>query len=270
MLRLEGVVKSFGGKHAVDQVSLVVPAGQLLGVIGQSGSGKSTLLRMINRLGDPTAGQIRYGDTDVTALRGRALRQWRARCAMVFQQFNLAGRLDVLTNVMMGRAFHVPPTRALLKLWTDAEKAMGLAALESFDMARLAGQRADTLSGGQQQRVAIARALVQEPEIILADEPIASLDPRNTQVVMDALLHINRHFGITVICNLHSLDLARKYCDRLVGLASGKVVFDGAPAALTDHVARDLYGLESGDVLGHAAHPDLVPGAQPGLALAGS
>jgi phosphonate transport system ATP-binding protein len=270
MLRLEGVVKSFGGKRAVDQVSLVVPAGQLLGVIGQSGSGKSTLLRMINRLGDPTAGQIRFGDTDVTALRGRALRQWRARCAMIFQQFNLAGRLDVLTNVMMGRAFHVPPARALLKLWTDAEKAMGLSALEGLDMARLAGQRADTLSGGQQQRVAIARALVQEPEIILADEPIASLDPRNTQVVMDALLHINRHFGITVICNLHSLDLARKYCDRLVGLAAGKVVFDGAPAALTDRVARDLYGLESADVLGHSAQPDFVPGAQPGLALAGS
>ena len=270
MLRLEGVVKSFGGKRAVDQVSLVVPAGQLLGVIGQSGSGKSTLLRMINRLGDPTAGQIRFGDTDVTALRGRALRQWRARCAMIFQQFNLAGRLDVLTNVMMGRAFHVPPTRALLKLWTDAEKAMGLSALEGLDMARLAGQRADTLSGGQQQRVAIARALVQEPDIILADEPIASLDPRNTQVVMDALLHINRHFGITVICNLHSLDLARKYCDRLVGLAAGKVVFDGAPAALTDHVARELYGLESADVLGHAAQPYFVPGAQPGLALAGS
>jgi phosphonate transport system ATP-binding protein len=270
MLRLEGVVKSFGGKRAVDQVSLVVPAGQLLGVIGQSGSGKSTLLRMINRLGDPTAGQIRFGDTDVTALRGRALRQWRARCAMIFQQFNLAGRLDVLTNVMMGRAFHVPPTRALLKLWTDAEKAMGLSALEGLDMARLAGQRADTLSGGQQQRVAIARALVQEPEIILADEPIASLDPRNTQVVMDALQHINRHFGITVICNLHSLDLARKYCDRLVGLAAGRVVFDGAPAALTDHGARDLYGLESADVLGHAAPPDFVPGAQPGLALAGS
>ena len=111
---------------------------------------------------------------------------------------------------------------------------------------------------------------MQEPEIILADEPIASLDPRNTQVVMDALLHINRHFGITVICNLHSLDVARKYCDRLVGLAAGKVVFDGAPAALTDHVARDLYGLESADVLGHPARPDFVPGARPGLALAGS
>ncbi|MBV8186602.1 MAG: phosphonate ABC transporter ATP-binding protein [Alphaproteobacteria bacterium] len=269
MLRLEGVVKSFGDRRAVDQISLVVPNGQLLGVIGRSGSGKSTLLRMINRLGDPTAGRIFYADTDVTALHGRALRQWRARCAMIFQQFNLSGRLDVLTNVMMGRSFHVPLGRALLNMWTDEEKALGLSALEGLDMARLAGQRADTLSGGQQQRVAIARALVQKPDIILADEPIASLDPRNTQVVMDALQHINRHFGITVICNLHSLDLARKYCDRLVGLAAGKLVFDGAPAALTDHVARELYGLESAEVLGKQGAPELDPGAQPGLALAG-
>jgi phosphonate transport system ATP-binding protein len=265
MLRLEGVVKSFGDRRAVDQISLAVPPGQLLGIIGRSGSGKSTLLRMINRLGDPTTGRIRFGDIDVTALRGRALRQWRARCAMIFQQFNLSGRLDVLTNVLMGRSFHLPLGRALLNLWTDEEKALALSALEGLDMARLSSQRADTLSGGQQQRVAIARALVQQPDIILADEPIASLDPRNTQVVMDALQHINRHFGITVICNLHSLDLARKYCDRLVGLSAGKLVFDGVPAALTDHVARDLYGIESTDVLGKPAAPELVPG----LALAG-
>jgi phosphonate transport system ATP-binding protein len=267
MLRLEGVVKRFGDKRAIDGISLTVPKGQLVGVIGQSGSGKSTLLRMINRLSDPSEGSIRFDDTNVTALQGRELRHWRARCAMIFQQFNLAGRLDVLTNVMMGRAFHAPLWRALLKLWTPEEKAMGLSALEGLDMARLSAQRADTLSGGQQQRVAIARALIQEPEIILADEPIASLDPRNTQVVMDALQHINRHFGITVMCNLHSLDLARKYCDRLIGLAAGRLVFDGAPEALTDHVARDLYGLESNDMLGHGA-PHLAPGVAPGLALA--
>lgn len=268
MLRLESVVKKFGDKRAVDNVSLVVPRGQLVGVIGASGSGKSTLLRMINRLGDPSSGDIYYGDVNVTRLQGRALRQWRARCAMIFQQFNLAGRLDVLTNVMMGRAFHAPLRRSLLKLWTDEEKALGLSALEGLDIARLSGQRADTLSGGQQQRVAIARALVQEPELVLADEPIASLDPRNTQVVMDALQHINRHFGITVICNLHSLDLARKYCDRLVGLACGRLVFDDVPAALTEHVARDLYGLESADVIGPGAQGLHVPAAQPGLALA--
>ena len=260
MLRLEGVVKSFGKKRAVDGVSLRVPAGQLVGVIGQSGSGKSTLLRTINRLTDPTSGEIYFGDVNVTRLQGRALRQWRARCAMIFQQFNLVGRLDVLTNVLMGRAYHAPVWRAVAKAWTDDEKAMGLSALEQLDIARLAGQRAETLSGGQQQRVAIARALIQEPEIILADEPIASLDPRNTQVVMDALLHINKHFGITVICNLHSLELARKYCDRLVGLAGGRLVFDDVPAALTDRGARDLYGLESGDVVGPGATLDYMPG----------
>ncbi|MBV9079285.1 MAG: phosphonate ABC transporter ATP-binding protein, partial [Methylobacteriaceae bacterium] len=214
---------------------------------------------MINRLNDPTDGRIFFERTEVTALKGRELRHWRARCAMIFQQFNLAGRLDVLTNVMMGRAFHAPLWRALLKLWTDEEKAMGLSALEGLDIARLSGQRADTLSGGQQQRVAIARALIQEPEMILADEPIASLDPRNTQVVMDALLHINKHFGITVVCNLHSLDLARQYCDRLVGMAAGRVVFDGAPEALTDDVARELYGLEAGEVMAAPRQPAGVP-----------
>jgi len=266
MLRLDGVVKKFGDKRAVDGISLVVPRGQLVGVIGQSGSGKSTLLRTINRLSDPSEGRIFFEGTDVTRLKGRELRQWRARCAMIFQQFNLAGRLDVLTNVMMGRAFHAPLWRALLKLWTPDEKAMGLSALEGLDMARLSGQRADTLSGGQQQRVAIARALVQEPQIILADEPIASLDPRNTQVVMDALEHINRHFGITVMVNLHSLDLARKYCDRLVGLAGGRLVFDDVPAALTDGVSRELYGLEAGEVLGPESRPELAPA--PGFAIA--
>ena len=266
MLRLDGVVKKFGDKRAVDGISLVVPKGQLVGVIGQSGSGKSTLLRMINRLNDPSDGRIFFEGTDITALQGRDLRAWRARCAMIFQQFNLAGRLDVLTNVMMGRAFHAPLWRALLKLWTDDEKAMGLSALEGLDIARMSGQRADTLSGGQQQRVAIARALIQEPEIILADEPVASLDPRNTRVVMDALLHINKHFGITVMVNLHSLELARKYCDRLVGLAAGRLVFDGVPAQLTDSVARELYGLESADVVGAEVRPGLTP--MPGFAAA--
>jgi phosphonate transport system ATP-binding protein len=134
-------------------------------------------------------------------------------------------------------------------MWTAEDRAVALSALEQFDIAGLAAQRADRLSGGQQQRVAIARALVQEPDLILADEPIASLDPRNTKVVMDAMQRINRHFGITVICNLHSLDLARAYCDRIVGVAAGSVVFDGVPAALTSAAARELYGLEAGDVM---------------------
>jgi phosphonate transport system ATP-binding protein len=158
-----------------------------------------------------------------------------------------------MTNVLMGRLSHVPSHRALMRLWSDEDRAMALAALESFDMGEFAGQRADGLSGGQQQRVAIARALVQEPEILLADEPVASLDPRNTRLVMDALAEVNRRYGITVLCNLHSLDLARAYCDRLVGLAAGRVVFEGGPFDLTEDVARRLYGLEAGEVLDDSA-----------------
>ncbi|QTL03586.1 phosphonate ABC transporter ATP-binding protein [Aquabacter sp. L1I39] len=258
MLVMEGLTCRFGDKVAVSDVNLQIGGGAFVGVIGRSGAGKSTLLRMVNRLQDPTGGRILYDGRDVTGLKGQALRQWRAQAAMVFQQFNLVGRLDVLTNVLMGRLSTMPAWRALSKSWSADDKAMALSALDQFDMASFAGQRADSLSGGQQQRVAIARALVQEPGLILADEPIASLDPRNTKVVMDALLRINKHFGITVLCNLHSLDLARTYCDRLVGMAGGRVVFDGAPAALTEDVARDLYGLEAGEVMDVAPRPEPV------------
>jgi phosphonate transport system ATP-binding protein len=177
---------------------------------------------------------------------------------MVFQQFNIVGRLDVMTNVLMGRLNHTTQMRSLLKLWTPEDRAIAVSALEQFDITALAGQRAESLSGGQQQRVAIARALVQEPEIVLADEPIASLDPRNTKVVMDALQRLNKHFGITVICNLHDLDIAKDYCGRLIGMAQGRVVFDGAPDELTESAARELYGLEA-----HEAMTVLPPAAAP-------
>jgi phosphonate transport system ATP-binding protein len=263
MLVLDGVSKRYGDTFAVADVSLEIEAGGFVGIIGRSGAGKSTLLRMINRLSDPSAGRILVDGDDVTRLRGRRLHRWRADCAMIFQQFNLVGRLDVLTNVLLGRLQHTPTWRSLLKLWTHEEKAVALSALEQFDIAAVAAQRADSLSGGQQQRVAIARALVQEPRFILADEPIASLDPRNTRTVMDALLRINRHYGITILCNLHSLDLARSYCDRLIGMAAGRVVFDGAPEALTDHVARELYGLEAGEVMDAEAAAPAIPAGLP-------
>jgi phosphonate transport system ATP-binding protein len=253
MLKLEGVTRRFGAVTAVDDVSLTVPRGQMLGVIGRSGAGKSTLLRMINRLVEPSAGSIRFEDREVTALQGAALRAWRSDCAMVFQQFNLVPRLDVLTNVLVGRLHHVPAWRALSRLWPETDKAIALSALDRFDMGALAAQRAESLSGGQQQRVAIARALVQEPAIILADEPVASLDPRNALLVMEALAEINRRFGITVLVNLHSLDLARTYCERLVGLAAGRLVFDGPPEALTEAAAQALYGLEAAEAGGAPA-----------------
>jgi phosphonate transport system ATP-binding protein len=265
MLVVEGLTCRFGKKAAVDNASFSVAPGSFVGVIGRSGAGKSTLLRMINRLAPACEGRVLYNGVDVTALRGRQLRQWRARSAMIFQQFNLVGRLDVLTNVLMGRLSEIPSWRSLAQLWPEQDVAVAMSALEQFDMASLAAQRADQLSGGQQQRVAIARALVQEPEVILADEPIASLDPRNTKLVMDALLRINKHFGITVLCNLHSLDLARSYCDRLIGMASGRIVFDGAPAALTEHIARELYDLEANEVMGAAPAQAPVDSAIPAL-----
>jgi phosphonate transport system ATP-binding protein len=257
MLTVQNLTRRFGEKAAVQDVSLNIETGSFVGVIGRSGAGKSTLLRMVNRLQDPSSGTIRWKDQDVTTLKGQALRDWRARCAMVFQQFNIVGRLDVMTNVLMGRLNHTSHFKSLLKLWSTEDRAVAVSALEMFDMTSLAGQRAESLSGGQQQRVAIARALVQEPEIILADEPIASLDPRNTRIVMDSLLRLNRHFGITIICNLHDLDIAKDYCGRLIGMAQGRVVFDGAPDTLTEAAARELYGLEA-----HEAMTVLPPAAQ--------
>ena len=268
MLVVEGLTCRFGAKAAVDNASFSIEPGGFVGIIGRSGAGKSTLLRMINRLAEPSEGRILFEGVDVTSLRGRDLRQWRARAAMIFQQFNLVGRLDVLTNVLMGRLAEIPSWRSVTQLWPEEDKALAMSALEQFDMASLAAQRADQLSGGQQQRVAIARALVQEPDIILADEPIASLDPRNTKIVMDALLRINKHFGITVICNLHSLDLARAYCDRLIGMASGRIVFDGAPATLTEHIARELYDLEANEVMGRAPQQDPANSRIPALGTA--
>jgi phosphonate transport system ATP-binding protein len=249
MLQLTKVTRRFGTKAAVSDVTLDIPDGSFVGIIGRSGAGKSTVLRMINRLLDTSEGRISFDGKDVTALKGQPLRDWRSDCAMIFQQFNLAGRLDVLTNVLTGRLNKVSTLSSVLGMWSDQDRAIALAALEQFDMASFAAQRAESLSGGQQQRVAIARALVQEPRLILADEPIASLDPRNTKLVMDGLRAINRDHGITIICNLHSLDLAKSYCGRLIGMAGGRVVFDGAPELLTNEIARELYGLESGDVM---------------------
>jgi phosphonate transport system ATP-binding protein len=258
MLEISRVNRVFGTNRAVDDVSLRIAKGSFVGVIGRSGAGKSTLLRMINRLQDVSSGTISWNGQDVTALKGQALRDWRASCAMVFQQFNIVGRLDVMTNVLMGRLNHTSQMRSLLKLWTPEDRAIAVSALEQFGMTALAAQRAESLSGGQQQRVAIARALMQEPEIMLADEPIASLDPRNTKIVMDSLHRLNKQFGITVLCNLHDLDIAKDYCGRLIGMAQGRVVFDGAPEDLTESAARELYGIEANEtmtVLPAAAEP---------------
>lgn len=241
MLDIAGLTKRFGKTQALDAVDLYVPKGQMLGVIGRSGSGKSTLLRIINRLVEPTAGRVVFEGVEVTRLKGRALRSWRTQTAMVFQQFNLVGRLDVLTNVLIGRIFFMPPWRSALKSFPDEDVTFALKALERVGLLDAAFQRAETLSGGQQQRVAIARALVQGPKLILADEPIASLDPVNADEVMNTLRDINRRDRITVVANLHDLDYARAYCDRIVGLADGRIAFDGPPAELTSSMEQAVY-----------------------------
>jgi phosphonate transport system ATP-binding protein len=245
MLQIQNLSKAFGATRAVNGVSLEIPEGQMVGIIGRSGAGKSTLLRLVNRLLEPSAGSILCDGTDVTTLKGRALLAWRADCAMIFQQFNLVNRLDVLTNVLVGRINRHGPFSSLAKHFTAAERALAIAALDRLDLADQALQRADTLSGGQQQRVAIARAMLQDPKVILADEPIASLDPRNAARVMEALSAINREQGLTVLCNLHTLDTARSYCDRIVGMAAGEVVFDGKPESLTKAAVQRIYGAAS-------------------------
>ena len=253
-LEIRGLTRRFGSKTAVDDVSLTVPPGQMLGILGRSGAGKSTLLRMINRLQPPSSGNIRYGDLDVTALTGRALRDWRTSCAMIFQQFNLIPRLDVLTNVLMGRLNHRATLPSLLGLFSAEERALALKTLERFDLLEVALLRAGQVSGGQQQRVAICRALLQEPRLLLADEPIASLDPHNARIVMDALRRINREDGLTVLCNLHHLDTARSYCDRIVAMQSGRIVFDGTPADLTAAKVQDISGVTEDEF--HAPMPE--------------
>lgn len=244
MFKVQEINKRFGAVHAVNDVSFEVERPQMVGIIGRSGAGKSTLLRMINRLTEATSGDVIYDGKNVLALRGGDRRAWQRNCAMIFQQFNLVPRLDVLTNVLLGRLNSHKLIPSLLKIFSADERLAALTALDRLGISEIALQRVETLSGGQQQRVAIARALVQNPHIILADEPIASLDPLNAKVVMESLRDIHDRDGLTVICNLHTLDTARQFCDRVIGMRDGKIVFDGASSDLTRAEARNIYGAD--------------------------
>ena len=243
-LRIKNLKKKFKDTVAINGVNLEIEEGKITGIIGRSGSGKSTLLRMINRLIEPTKGTIEFNDTIITDIKGKALRKWRSECAMIFQQFNLVDRLDVLTNVLIGSLGRNYSFLNLFGYFSKEEKINALRNLNRFELTEKSLQRSGTLSGGQQQRVAIARALMQKPKILLADEPISSLDPKNSKRVMDDMLKINREDGITIICNLHSLEIAKKYCDRLIGLSEGEVVFDGKPNELTASISKKLYDLD--------------------------
>ena len=245
MLEVKNVTKKFGDNVAVNELAFSVAEPQIIGIIGRSGAGKSTFLRMMNRMTDATSGELLVDGIDVLSLSGRAKMDWQRNCAMIFQQFNLVPRLNVLTNVILGRLNQQSILRSSLSFFTQSERHEALHLMDRFGVAQTASQRAETLSGGQQQRVAICRAMMQQPKFILADEPIASLDPLNARTVMAALQKINQEEKITVICNLHTLDTARTYCDRVIGMREGQKVFDDVPAALTDAMAREIYGAEA-------------------------
>lgn len=242
MLKLQKLTKTFGDKTAVDKVSFTVGRPMMIGIIGRSGAGKSTVLRMLNRLSDASSGSIVFEGQDITHLKGAARRSWQSRCAMIFQQFNLVPRMDVVSNVLHGTLNRRSTLATMFNLYPQADIFKAIEILDRLGIAEQAPKRAAALSGGQQQRVAIARALMQDPAIILADEPIASLDPMNAQIVMQALRRIHEEDGRMVIANLHTLDTARRYCDRVIGMRDGRVVFDGSPEQLTTGVARDIYG----------------------------
>lgn len=238
-------------------IDLEIQPGEFVVVVGSSGAGKSTLLRSVNGLTPLSAGSISVHGRVVPRQEGRALRQLRAGIGMIFQDFRITRRLTVMTNVLVGRIAHVPGWRALLNLWPAADREIAFQALERVGIAEKAWVRAGDLSGGQQQRVGIARALAQEPAIILADEPVASLDPVTTHQIMRDLVRINQELGITTVVNLHFLDLARRYGQRIIGLKQGALVYDGSAETVTGADFRNIYGRnpEASDLLDDSEAP---------------
>lgn len=246
MLEIKNLTKIYeGGTQALYDVSFSVKPGEFLAVIGLSGSGKSTLLRCINRLIEPTEGQIIWNGEDITAASQDEMLRIRRKMGMIFQHFNLVTRSRVITNVLAGRLGYVNPAMSLLNRFPKSDMEMALKQLNRFGIADQAYKRADELSGGQQQRVGIARAMMQEPEIILADEPVASLDPVLAHSIMQYLETINKEDGVMVLCSLHFLDLVHRYADRAIALNEGKLMFDGSPQDIDDEKFKEIYGKEA-------------------------
>ncbi|MBU2610881.1 MAG: phosphonate ABC transporter ATP-binding protein [Chloroflexi bacterium] len=248
MLHVQNLTKIYkGGTEAIKNVSFEVKDGEFLVIIGLSGSGKSTLLRCINRLIEPTEGKIFWDEIDITAANQAELRHIRRNIGMVFQQFNLVKRSSVMTNVLNGRLGYANPWLSLLGLWPAAEKQRAIKALERVGIADKAMSRADALSGGQQQRVGVARALMQDPRLILADEPVASLDPVLSHSILHYLEQLNKE-GMTVICSLHFLDLVHRYATRVIALKDGNIVFEGLPSEIDRAKFKEIYGEEAQEV----------------------
>jgi phosphonate transport system ATP-binding protein len=249
MLEVKNLTKIYDdGTVALRDVSFEVQSGEFLIIIGLSGSGKSTLLRCINRLIEPTEGKITWDGEDITAAEPQALRRVRRKIGMIFQQFNLVKRSPVLTNVLSGRLGYVNQWQSLLHRFPKQDREMAMAALERVGIRDQAHKRADELSGGQQQRVGIARALMQQPKMILADEPVASLDPVLAHSILEHLERLNQEEGITLLCSLHYLDLVQRYATRVIGLRGGQIVYRGTREqirAMSDAEFKDIYGEEA-------------------------
>jgi phosphonate transport system ATP-binding protein len=245
-LLIETVTKRYGTTLALDDVSFVVDPGEFVALLGPSGAGKSTLFRCVTRLVAPDTGVVRVLGRDMSALGGQELRLARRDVGLIFQQFNLIGRLSAMDNVLAGRMGHASTLRVVLRQFTRADRQLALAALDRVGLLERAGQRADSLSGGQQQRVAIARVLAQQARLLLADEPVSSLDPQSAENVLGILRNIARETGIAVVCALHQVDLARRYADRVVALRGGRKLLDVGVNAFDQNAFQELYGAHPG------------------------
>lgn len=250
MLKIKGLHKEYkGGTKALNDINFSVKDGEFISIIGPSGAGKSTLLRCVNRMIDVSSGELIFDSEDINALKKRELRSLRTKIGMIFQHYNLVNRLSVIENVLHGRLGYKNTIEGVLGIYTEEEKEQAFRLLKRLGLEDQAYKRCDRLSGGQKQRVGICRALIQNPKLILCDEPIASLDPSSAKTIMDYLKRINRETGITVILNLHQVDVAKKYSDRIIGINGGSVIFDGKPEDLDGDIIHEIYGSKEGSLI---------------------
>lgn len=250
LLAVEQISKQYEkNKDVLSNISFELTKGEFVSIIGPSGAGKSTLLRCMNRMIDISNGKILFENVDIMSLSKKDLRKHRTQIGMIFQHYNLVSRLTVIENVLHGRLGYKSTLQGVFSRFTEQEKEEAFSLLEKLGMIDHAYKRCDQLSGGQKQGVGIARALIQQPQILLCDEPIASLDPNSSKIIMDYLKKITTEMGITCIVNLHQVDVAIQYSDRIIGLNSGQVVFDGLPSNLSSHIIHQIYGSQVGELI---------------------